>query len=376
MRLRLVGLPAISLAMIALVPAAHAGALDEARLRGSSADTTPTYQVVVSEPSYRSPPAAAAYATPYPGATRPARPIAVAPQPALLQGFTFEFGTRVWYSTGTLSKDLYDDPRSSSVLNSRLTYAGLTTGTFEGFGRANTSFGSFIKGYAGFGGLAHGTLNDEDFPPNLTPYSNTLSQQQGGKLSYGSVDFGQTVVKNDRASVGLFAGFGYLSERVNAYGCSQVAGNPFICVPAINTGVLGITEDAQWQFARLGIQGEFKLLDCLKLNAEVAWLPYEQLSAHDTHWLRLGSNLFDISGPIPENGGGNGVQLEAILTYQVNDKVSFGLGGRYWHLQTHGSTDFENVIVGFPIAPNPQPLNFTSIRYGGFAQGAYRFGPL
>jgi hypothetical protein len=374
MRLRLVDLPVISLAIIGLIPAAHAGELDQAPLRGSSAyDAASSYPINAPEPTYREPPPRSSYPTAYPTKTGPTRP--VAPPPAQLHNFTFELGTRIWYSTGTLAKDLYDDPRFSKVLNSRLTYAGLTTGTFEGFGRANTSFGSFIKGNVGFGGLERGSLNDEDFPPNTAPYSSTMSRQQGGRVAYGSVDFGQIVVKNDRVSVGLFAGFGYLAEKVNAYGCNQIAGNPFVCVPAFGTGVLAITEDSAWQFARLGILGEFKILDRLTLSAEVAWLPYEQVSAHDTHWLRLGSSPFDISGPIPENGGGNGVQLEAILSYQFSDRVSFGLGGRYWHLQTHGSTDFENVIVGFP-SPGPQPVNFTATRYGGFAQGAYRFGPL
>ena len=118
------------------------------------------------------------------------------------------------------------------------------------------------------------------------------------------------------------------------------------------------------------------MLDCLKLSAEVAWLPYEQITAQDTHWLRLGSSLFDISGPIPENGGGTGVQLEAILSYRSPTRSRSGSAARYWYLQTRGSTDFENVIVGFPVARSPQPLNFSTTRYGGFAQGAYRFGPL
>jgi hypothetical protein len=381
MRLRLVDLPVITLAVIGLIPAARAGELDQARLRGSSTyDAGPSYQVILTEPSYRAPPAPSSYppvyASAYPAASGPARSVKAAPPVRQPHGFTFEVGTRFWYSTGTLAKDLYDDPRLSAVLNSRLTYAGLTSGTFEGFGRVNTPFGAFIKGNAGFGGLEHGTLNDEDFPPNTAPYSNTLSKQQGGKLAYASVDFGQIVVKNDRYSVGLFAGFGFLNERVNAYGCDQVGGNPFICVPSFGPSVLGITEDSQWQFARLGILGEIKLLDCLKFSGEVAWLPFEQMSSHDTHWLRLGTSLFNISGPIPENGGGNGVQLEALLSYQVSDKVTFGVGGRYWHLVTRGSTDFESVIVGFPIPPAPQPVNFTATRYGGFVQGGYHFGPL
>ena len=125
----------------------------------------------------------------------------------------------------------------------------------------------------------------------------------------------------------------------------------------------------------MGILAELKVLDRLKLSAEVAWLPYEQISAQDTHWLRLGTGLGDIAGPIPENGGGTGVQLEAIMSYAVTDKVTVGLGGRYWYLETRGSADFENVIVGYS-QPGPQPLNFTTTRYGGFAQGAYKFGPL
>jgi hypothetical protein len=378
MRLRLVVLPVM--ALIGLIPAARAGALDQARLRGTSADygaPDASYPIIPTEPSYPSPSYPGPPPAPsYPAASAPSRSVAVAPPVAQLHNFTFEIGTRYWYSTGQLAKDLFDDPRSSQNLNSRLTYSGLTSGTFEGFGRANTSFGSFFKGYAGFSGLNSGTLNDEDFPPGIAPYSNTVSQQQGGQLAYGTVDFGQIVVKNQRVSVSLFAGYGYLNESVNAFGCTQIAGNQRVCVPAINSGVLGITEESRWQFARAGILGEFKLLDRLTLSAEVAWLPYEQVTAQDTHWLRLGTSLLSISGPIPESGSGAGVQIEAIMSYRVSDKVTFGLGGRYWYLQTHGGADFESVIVGFPFGPVAQPLNFTTTRYGGFAQGAYKFGPL
>src|SRR5260221_14664242 len=167
MRLRLVDLSLIALATIGPVFAACAGELDQVRLRGSNAyDAAPAYPILASEPSYRIPAAPSSYPASYPAANGPARTVA-APA-AQLRGFTFEFGTRYWFSTGQLAKDLFDDPRSSTNLNSRLTYSGLTAGTFEGFGRADTSFGSFFKGYAGFGGLTRGALNDEDFPPAIT----------------------------------------------------------------------------------------------------------------------------------------------------------------------------------------------------------------
>jgi hypothetical protein len=375
MRLRLVDLTTISLAIMSLIPAVQAGEPGQVRLRGSNVYTTddagPSYPIIATEPSHPS----AAPPPSYPGARTRAQPVAVAAPASQLQGFTLELGTRYWISSGTLAKDLLDDPRSSANLNSRLTYSGLGSGTFEGYGRIDTTFGSFFKGYGGLGGLNRGALNDEDFPPGLSPYSSTLSQQLSGKLAYGSIDFGQILVTRERTRWSLLAGYGYLNEKVNAVGCAQIAGNPFICAPALDPGLLAITENASWQFARVGLLAEFKVLDCLKLSAEVAWLPYVQVVSQDTHWLRLGSQPGDIAGPIPERGGGSGVQLEAIMSYQVSERVTLGLGARYWHLQTRGNTDFESVIVGVS-SPAEQPLNFSTTRMGGFAQGAYKFGPL
>jgi hypothetical protein len=113
----------------------------------------------------------------------------------------------------------------------------------------------------------------------------------------------------------------------------------------------------------------------LTLSAEAAWLPYLQVRAQDTHWLRLGTTLFALSGPINEGGGGTGVQLEGLLSYRVTDRFTLGLGARYWMLQSRGEADFEQIIVGVNNAVS-QPLNFTTVRTGAFAQGSYRFGPL
>lgn len=369
MRWRPVELLSIGLAMIGPIAAAQAGELDRAWLRGAQVDDGgPSYPVFPPAEPYPAPPP-----QPYPVKSLPARPAAPVAQ---LHGFTFEFGTRIWYSTGKLAKDLFDDPRSSSSLNSRLTYGNLTAASFEAFGRADTAAGVFIKGFVGLGGLSRGFLNDEDFPPAIQPYSSTLSLQQGGHLRYATADIGQTIFRNPRASFGLFAGYGFLTESTNAFGCTQIAGNPFVCVPTIPPGVEGISEDTHWQFARFGIAGEIKLFDRVKLSGEFAWLPFEQLVANDIHWLRLGSTPFAISGPIPEFGGGTGFQAEALLSYQLNDCINLGIGARYWLLETHGTTDFESVIVDFPIPPQSQPLNFNTVRYGAFAQGSYKFGPL
>lgn len=383
MRLRPVDLSVFGLAMIGLVPAGHANELDRVWLRGSQVEdigpgySGPSYSGPSSPgPSYPVLPPPQAYPAPppaYPGARQSVRKPAVPPQE--FAGFTFDFGTRIWYSTGKLAKDLFDDPRSSSFMNSRLTYSGLSTATFEGFARADAPTDTFLKGFAGIGNLHDGQLDDEDFPPNTLPYSSTLSQQQGGRISYGAADIGQTVIRRERFNFGGFVGYGFLAEKTNAYGCSQIAGNNEICVPTINTNVIGITEDSRWQFVRLGFNGEVKLRDRMKLSGEIAWLPFVQLVSYDTHWLRLGTDPFDISGPAPEFGSGTGFQAEALLSYQITDRLGVGLGARYWYMETKGKTDFESVIVDFPD-PGPQPLNFNTTRYGGFVQSSYKLGPL
>ena len=126
------------------INAAGAAELNSAYLRGSRAPEPASYQVFPSAP---------AYAGPY---EVPADAPVIKPVP-VLSGYSFEIGARYWYSTGKLSKDLFDDPRSSELLNSRLTYDGLTAHAFEAFGRINLPSGLFIKGFAGVRGCATAT---------------------------------------------------------------------------------------------------------------------------------------------------------------------------------------------------------------------------
>lgn len=348
--------------------AADAGELSSAPLRGSRVDTTgPSFPVFEREPVYQVPRG-------YQMTASDASAAAIAPAPARL-GYAFEVGTRYWYSTGKLTKDLFDDPRSSKELNSRLTYDGLAAHAFEAFGRIDLPSGLFLKGFAGLAGLGKGTLNDEDFPPGTVPYSSTMSDQSGGKLTYAAIDFGYAFVANSRATVSLFGGYGYVGEKVNAYGCTQIATSP-ICDPSIPSHVLGITEDANWHLMRVGLATNFKIIDRLTLTAEAAWVPWAQINSRDTHWLRTGTTIGSFAGPIPQTANGSGVQLEALLAYQVWDCFNIGVGGRYWRFDApRGLGDLEQNVIGW-TNPVSQPMTFTSERYGMFVQGSYKFGTM
>ena len=234
-----------------------------------------------------------------------------------VSAFTGEFGLRYWYSWGKTQKDLYGLSRDELV--SRLTYDDLSGHSGEVYGRLDHSNGLFLKGYAGGGILPDGSLNDEDFPPLTTPYSSTDSRQREGHLAYASIDAGFNLLRRPDFRFGVFGGYHYLEDKVSAYGCQQLAGNPSICGGGgIPDSILAISQNNRWQSVRVGADADLRLSDRLMLRLDAAWLPYVRLSGTDFHWLRIGNNPGDFTGGIPEDGKGKGYQLEAVLTCIVH----------------------------------------------------------
>ncbi len=272
--------------------------------------------------------------------------------------WSFESGLRYFYSSGGYRKNLFDN-FAQSQLNSRLTFKDASANAAESFARVDHNpTGLFIKGYVGSGGFSSGRLNDEDFPPGLVPYSNTLSGVHNGDIRYANVDVGYNFWRDEAVNMGAFVGYSYLAETMNAFGCSQVGGGD-ICSTPIASNVKALSEDAVWNALRVGGLVETKL-DRFTLSAEAAYLPLVELSAYDHHWLRPDIN------PLRENGTGTGYQLEMLLSYDVTRDLSLGVGGRYSLMQaTHGA-------AAFPASPQ-SPLKTQTDRYGGFLQASYKF---
>jgi hypothetical protein len=144
-----------------------------------------------------------------------------------------------------------------------------------------------------------------------------------------------------------------------ATSCTQIASpTSGICAPPI-VGVPVITETDTWQSLRIGSSAEVMLFPRVRLSGEVAYLPYVDFTGVDNHWLR---NLV-----IDENGHGHGVQVEALISYEVMPRFTVGAGGRYWAVWTTSGSDAFN---GVPINRNDF---YRAERYGGFLQAAYRF---
>jgi hypothetical protein len=286
--------------------------------------------------------------------------------------YTTEFGLRFWYGSSTTGKNLFDS--SGSFMVSRLTYSGLAIFAAEAYGRFDFDRRWFVKGYVGGGGMRQGGLKDEDFPPAIAPYSATFSIENNSSLAYASIDGGFNVLSGPDFRVGLFAGFHYLNENVTAFGCTQVAYNPYVCgFFVIPDQVKAITQDNNWYSVRLGMEAAVDY-GPFRFSVDAAWLPFVWLTGTDTHWLRIGNNCpCDFTGPVPEDGKGWGVQLDAILSYRVNELLSVGIGGRYWWMQTRGTTHFENHIVGG--GGLPQPVDWKVQNFGVFLQASLKLGP-
>lgn len=280
-------------------------------------------------------------------------------------GWSAEIGARYFLSSGRMQKDLFD-PHETLRLNSRLIYEDTTGQAGETFFRFDNDNGLFLKGFAGLGQLNGGSLYDEDFPAGPA-YSNTLSSLHAGRLSYGALDVGYDAVSVQGGSLGAFIGYRALYQGVDGYGCMQV-GLSDLCgaadraaYPALASN-LGLSETELWQGVALGLNARLRLSDRVTLDVDAAYLPYVTRSSYDNHWFRPDIN------PQSETGDGWGTQIEAALTYAVNDRLDIGIGGRYWFFAT------DNAQTQFPSTLLPSPQTFYTERYGAFLQASYRFG--
>jgi len=276
--------------------------------------------------------------------------------PTRTGGWDFEAGTRTFAGGTDFAWDLFN-PYTPSQQISRIEYRGpLLAG--EAFLRASNGGRLFVNGTLGTGATNGGTMVDEDFPPITTPYSATLSNLGNGRATWTSLDFGLTLVERDRFAAGAFLGVGALLERYAAFGCEQTAGGTPCAVPWPDF-VAVLTQTSLWGTLRAGIIAEVGLTDRLWLRGEATAIPLALFAAEDNHWLRPDIN------PLPLLGRGHGFELQATLTYEVNDTFSIGVGARFGQLVAHGTAYFPGIA---------EPQTTVSRKTGVFLEMSHTFG--
>jgi opacity protein-like surface antigen/outer membrane protease len=299
-------------------------------------------------------------------------------------GWEFEGGARYWYAFGRYQKNIglfTTDPSPTDTNVSRLTYDNMRTRNGELFGRIDSPYKVFVKGFVGGGDVVSGKMNDEDwllfFNPAVAPgfgqYSLTNSSPVDGDTRYATVDLGYTWLRGPTYKSGVFVGYNYFREKMNAFGCVEVGG-PLTCIPSIpNTGSPIITEDDTWRSLRIGSGGEISL-GPVRLSAEAAYLPYVRFRGEDNHFFGNTGTLAEV---FAETGRGRGVQFEAMATYDVTEYFSVGMGGRYWAMWTRTGEVNCTFGAGGLCGVTPTPLqNFKAAteQAGLLIQGSFKFG--
>ncbi len=302
---------------------------------------------------------------------------------APIRGFSFELGSRYWYSWGRHKYDLgvnTSEPVASYSLISRLTYDDIQASTGEVTGRITAPWNLFAKGFIGGGSIQSGHMNDEDFNIEGStvariPYSNTISPRVTGDIpTYGTIDVGYDWWRAPSHRLGTYIGYNYYRETMGAYGFTQIA-NPLGPIgpteggPEPPVGHAGITQEATWQSLRLGASGEFNLSPRLKLSADAAFLPYVSIDAEDRHFLGNTSNIASIN---PISGIGVGTQLEAMLSYDLTERLSLGVGARYWAMWTTDADEHRSFDSSGAFPLPPQNAKIETERLGVIGQVMYR----
>nr|WP_024512901.1 outer membrane beta-barrel protein [Bradyrhizobium sp. ARR65] len=297
-------------------------------------------------------------------------------KPVLSTGdWSFESGSRIWLSRGLFQWDFTYPPRfpgDESVPNSRLTYHRLDGVSGELFGRLDSPWGIFLKGYMGLGRFNKGKMNDEDSSAHkLVAYSNTLLRQANGRFEYYTADVGYDFLRGSSYKVGAFVGWTNYSQKSDSIGCVQTASSspPWPCTGKFQwQGQISGSQDTDWNAPRIGISAEALMLERWRVSADVAYLPWTSFRGRDHHLLRPETFFYDHRGD-----GGAGLQVEGALSYFLTKNFSIGVGARYWSMWTRKDSEGNlNVNSEHDRVQIPALAKFRMERWGTFLQASYK----
>ena len=287
-----------------------------------------------------------------------------APSPAAA-GWEIEGGARYMFSSSRAQWEQAFAASPTWFSSSKLTWNNMQTNSAEFFGRVDTPWNVFLSGFIGLGSTFSGGQNDEDFnePPPDKAYNNSFSTNNGS-INYAVVDLGYDVARSANYKVGPFVGYTRFKEYIFQSGCQQVASTTGDCsaAPIPSSQAVGL-EDMTWQALRIGLSAEVRLADRWKLAADAAYLPYVTFNWLDDHLDRnLQSQMW---------GQGIGVQTQAVMSYDVTDRLSVGVGGRYWAMWSTSAQRQGIPSGGLSSGPNRNSIELAGV----FVQTSYRFAP-
>jgi opacity protein-like surface antigen len=296
----------------------------------------------------------------------PSMPLKARPRALAASGWEIEGGSRYMFSSGRAQWEQAFPATPTWFSSSKLTWNNMQTNSTELFGRVDSPWNVFLSGFVGTGNTTSGGSYDEDFhePAPDKAYNNTFSTNKGD-ITYAVVDLGYDVLRQPDYKIGPFVGYTLFNQNIFKSGCQQIASSTGNCsaTPLASSQLIGL-ENMTWQAVRVGLSGQVSLTDRLKLTADAAYLPYVTYGWLDDH---LERNLQDQMW-----GQGVGVQAQAVLSYDVTDRLSVGMGGRYWAMWST-SAQRQGIPNGCPGCLGDGPNRNSVDLLGAFVQTSYRF---
>jgi hypothetical protein len=171
-------------------------------------------------------------------------------------------------------------------------------------------------------------------------FSDTTSTVKGDWLRYATIDIGKDLWRSRGYTGGLFIGYGYWAERLDANGLVVTVPRP---VPPDSgrrfpDSTLVITNETTWQMLRVGFAGKWQLSAPTRLMLDAAFIPYAKVRDEDSHWLRQSPSDLGPAPNIHMEGTGYGLQLDLELRHAIQDAWELGAGLRYWRLRANDGT--------------------------------------
>lgn len=269
-----------------------------------------------------------------------------------------ELGARYWYSESTTMRSHNAQGAAPSLGNptSVLTYEEIGAHAVELHARKSLPEGGFVKGNAGVGSIRRGSFDDEDFLAGQVKFSDSTSAVKGNRLAYFTLDAGRELWNlGAHTRLGLFAGYHYWVERLDAFGATFTVGGP----DSIPESEAVISNEVTWHSLRVGLVADARLAARGRLVMEAALVPYAGVRDEDSHWLRQDPNDLGPAPNIIVEGEGYGFHLELELRYAVAELWELGAGVRHWHLR---ATEGNRIAAGTSL-----PLNEIESRRTGLS---------
>ena len=263
-----------------------------------------------------------------------------------VQAQQWELGTRYWLSESTTTRSHNAQGLVPFLGNptSILTYEDLAAHALELHAQRRFDNGWFVKGNVGMGSIKHGTFDDEDFFAGQVKFSDSTSAVKGNTLRYATIDIGHELWRGHRGFAGLFVGFHYWAERLDAFGATFTVGG----VPTIPDSELVVTTDTRWHALRVGLTSTAALSARTRLTVDAALVPYAKVRDEDSHWLRQDPGDLGTAPNIFIDGRGYGMEIDLEWRHELREAWEITAGIRYWLLIARDGTR-EAVGVGVPL---------------------------